>query len=64
MIKNRRRARLSLLIALSGTLLQLGACQLTSEQWASVTASLQALTADMQTFAGDFARQVLQAVVL
>ena len=56
MIRNARRARWPVLAMLVGVVVSLPACQLSPEQqgWADT----------LQTFIEEFARQVVQAVVL
>jgi hypothetical protein len=64
MIKGVRRLRLVLCVLLSGTVVQMTACQLLSGQAGDVGAAFQAFVGDIETFVLDFARQVVQAAVL
>ncbi len=64
MNKGVRRLRLVLCVLLSGTVVQMTACQVLSGQAGDAGAAFQALAGDIQTFVLDFARQVVQAAVL
>lgn len=59
-----RRARVLLYILVLGTVGQLSTCQVLPDQTGTTAASLQGLVDAVQSFIGDFARQVLAAAVL